>query len=142
LDLHTKQSQSQSVGSATSDMRDGLAMDFSDVQVEALAERIAHKVVERLRPPVREPATIPGLVSKAELAHALRRSTPTIDRWVKLGMPYHDMGTYRLFDLPACRAWVAQRPRPGRPVKVAPSASPPARSLPAGVELRTRKRGA
>ena len=114
-------------------------MDFSEDHVDALAEQIAIEVVERLRGPASEPTAKTGLLSKVELAHALRRSTPTIDRWAKQGMPFNDMGSYRLYDLAACRRWVAGRPRPGRPVKVAPPASS-AVPLLSGVELRTRRR--
>src|ERR1700722_19353939 len=94
--------------------------DLSEVEVDALAERIAVKIVDRLRAPASEPVVTTGLLSKADLAHELRRSTPTIDRWTKQGMPFNDMGSYRLYDLAACRRWVAGRPRPGRPIKVAP----------------------
>jgi hypothetical protein len=113
--------------------------DFSEVHVDELAERIAIKVIERLRAPAPEPLVTNGLLSKAELAHTLRRSTPTVDRWAKQGMPFSDMGSYRLYDLAACRRWVAGRPRPGRPVTVAPPASSSA-PLPSRVELRTRER--
>jgi hypothetical protein len=113
-------------------------MRFSE-DVDALAEQIAIKVVERLRAPASEPTVTTGLLNKAELAHALRRSSPTIDRWAKQGMPFNDMGSYRLYDLVACRGWVSGRPRPGRPVKVAPPASSSVPLL-AGVELRTRRR--
>ena len=114
--------------------------DFSEVHVDELVERIAIKVVERLRAPAPEPVVTDGLLSKAELAHALRRSTPTIDRWAKQGMPFSDMGSYRLYDLASCRRWVAGRPRPGRPARVAAPTSPSA-PLPSNVELRTRRRG-
>jgi hypothetical protein len=113
--------------------------DFSEGHFERLAERIASIVIERLRAPVSEAVAAHGLLSKAELAHALRRSSPTIDRWAKQGMPFNDMQSYRLYDLEACRRWVAGRPRPGRPVNIAAPAVPSA--LPSGVELRTRRRG-
>jgi hypothetical protein len=123
----------------TCSQRGARALDFSDVHVDELAERIARKIVERLRAPTPEPAVTDGSLSKAELAHALRRSIPTIDRWAKQGMPFSDMGSYRLYDLAACRRWVAGRPRPGRPVTVASPASSSS-PLPAGVELRTRRK--
>jgi hypothetical protein len=110
------------------------------MDVDALADQIAIRVAERLKAPAPAPVRSPALLSKSELAHALRRSSPTIDRWAKQGMPFHDMGSYRLYDLSACREWVARRPRPGRPAKVAPPT--PSSTLPPGVELRTRKRGA
>jgi hypothetical protein len=110
---------------------------LSDRDLDVIVERVATRVIGALRPPD-EPEPPPTLLTKAELAHALRRSSPTIDRWVTEGMPYADMGTYRLFDREACRAWVAARPRPGRPPKTAPAATAPA-TLP-GVELRTRTR--
>jgi len=115
--------------------------DLSEVEVDALAERIAIRIVERLRTPASEPVVTTGLLSKGDLAHALRRSTPTIDRWTKQGMPFNDMGSYRLYDLAACRCWVAGRPRPGRPVKVAPPRALSSSALPSGVELRTRRGG-
>ena len=112
---------------------------LSDRHVDELVERIAIMVVERLRPPVPEAVVTNGLLSKAELAHALRRSTPTIDRWAKQGVPFNDMGSYRLHDLATCRTWAAARPRPGRPTNVASACS--STPLPSGVELRTRRRG-
>jgi hypothetical protein len=114
-------------------------IDFSEGQFDRLAERIASIVIERLRTPAPAPVASNGLLNKAELAHALRRSSPTIDRWAKQGMPFNDMQSYRLYDLEACRRWVAGRPRPGRPVNVAAPVMPSA--LPLGVELRTRRRG-
>src|SRR4051794_17794025 len=88
--------------------------------IDALAELVA-QVIVRLRPAAAEPAPPARLLSKGELAHAVHRSVPTIDRWAADGMPYIDMGTYRLYDLDACTAWVAGRPRPGRPIKAAPA---------------------
>lgn len=116
------------------------ATDFPKDHVNELAEQIAIKIVERMRAPAPDAVVTNGLLSKAELAHALRRSTPTIDRWAKQGMPFDDMGSYRLYELAACRGWVAGRPRPGRPVNVAPPAVSSG-LLPSGVELRTRRRG-
>lgn len=114
--------------------------DFAEGQLDKLAERIADIVVERLRGPTPAVSAPSGLLSKAELAHALRRSTPSIDRWAKQGMPFNDMGSYRLYDLAVCRRWVAGRPRPGRPVRVARPGLASA-ALPSGVELRTRRTG-
>ncbi len=45
-------------------------------------------------------------LSKAELAAALGRSTATIDRHVRGGMPFVQEGAHRTFDLDACRAWL------------------------------------
>jgi uncharacterized protein YbgA (DUF1722 family) len=60
-----------------------LVTDFAESQFDELVERIAIRVVERLRAPAPEPRATNALISKAELAHALRRSTPSIDRWAK-----------------------------------------------------------
>jgi hypothetical protein len=115
-------------------------LHFSDGDLDALAERVATKILGVLRPVEPEPTASALLLTKGELAHALRRSTPTIDRWATEGMPFVDMGTYRLYDLAVCQPWIAGRRKPGRPLKAGPvtAASPPA-TVPR-VELRTRLR--
>lgn len=80
----------------------------------------------------RRPAT---MLSKAELGAALHRSPATIDRWSASGMPHQEMGSYRLFDLAACQAWAASRPKPGRPARKAP---PVDAAAPAEYTIRTR----
>jgi len=114
---------------------------LSDRDLEALAERVAIKLVGALRPSEPDTSAAPELVTKAEVAHALRRSTPTVDRWVTEGMPFVDMGSYRLYDLAACREWVAARPKPGRPVR-REQPNIIATSPIVGVERRTRARRA
>jgi hypothetical protein len=86
---------------------------------------IAAAVVRMLRGGAVSPASPPpARLSKAELAVALHRTPATVDRWVRDGMPCDDMGSYKLFDLAACRAWVAARPRVERP-QLARAVAPP-----------------
>jgi len=49
-------------------------------------------------------------LSKAELAAALGKSTATIDRHVRGGMPFAQEGARRTFDLDACRSWLRNPP--------------------------------
>jgi uncharacterized protein (DUF2342 family) len=54
------------------------------------------------------------LLTRDELAHALRVSPQTIDRRVREGMPTEYVGDLPRFDLAACRAWLAANAKPGR----------------------------
>ena len=118
--------------------------DFLDAELDALADKLADRVLRRLgHGEAPRLANSSKLLSKSELALAVRRSAATIDRWATEGMPFDDMGTYRMYDLDKCRTWAARRPKPGRPVKAAPhSGAVTSPGLPPGVELRTRARRA
>jgi hypothetical protein len=116
--------------------------ELSDLDIDRVAERVVAKLLPHLGGASGAPArpAPPQRLSKAELAQALRRTPATVDRWVALGMPCENMGSYRLFDLDACRAWVAARPRKAatKPAP-APTRPPVAATPPPGVELRTRR---
>jgi len=73
------------------------------VDLDALAERIAHKLALRLRGP--EP-----WLTKRELSDLLRVTTAQVDRLVREGMPRFYVGTQSpRFDLDACRRWLERR---------------------------------
>lgn len=48
-------------------------------------------------------------LSKTQVAHELRRSVSTIDRYIADGMPCDDAGTRKAFDVETCRAWLRNR---------------------------------
>lgn len=56
-------------------------------------------------------------LSKTELAAALGKSTATVDRYVRKGMPFLRVGARRSFELDACRAWLGNGPTDGAVVK-------------------------
>lgn len=68
--------------------------------------------------------------SKKRLAAALDKTTATVDRYVREGMPCEHEGKRRAFDLDACRAWLQSR-----------SPQSTKGPLEQGVERRTRSRG-
>ncbi len=105
-------------------------------EIRELAGLVADLVLERLG--ARDER--PELATKGELARVLRVEPASIDRWVRQGMPCAERGSYRLFDRVACEAWVSARPKPERPRRPPPAASPlPVSSV---VELKTRTRKA
>jgi hypothetical protein len=73
---------------------------------------IAELVADLLRPAL---APTSALLTKEELAQTLRVSAQTIDRQVRAGMPVEYVGDLPRFDLAACRAWLATRPKKERP---------------------------
>lgn len=98
---------------------------------DATISEIARRVADLIRP-----ATPPGLLTKDEIAQAFRVTTQCIDIWARSGMPFKDMGHYKLFERQACETWAAGRRKRGRP----PVAKTEAPSL-EGVEFRSRKTG-
>lgn len=112
---------------------------IDDATLAALADRLFALMVDRfgLAAPGARPPPSGKLLTKSELAAHLRRSPSTIDRWAEQGMPFEDMGTYRLYDGSACARWVGQRPRPGRRPRSSGGHTTSTR-LPGQVELRTR----
>lgn len=50
------------------------------------------------------------LLTKEELAKKLDSSIPTIDRWKKMGCPWHPLGLHRVRFIEAeVREWINQR---------------------------------
>ena len=117
---------------------------MTDIDYRRLAAELAPRVADALAArglvfaaPPAPPSQPDDLMSKSALAAVLHRSAATIDRWADAGMPFVDMGSYRLFRRDACFAWASTRPRPGRPVRTSPTSA----SVPVGgAELRTRAR--
>lgn len=56
-------------------------------------------------------------LSKAQLAAALGKSTATIDRYVRNGMPCRSEGAHRIFDLDVCRSWLRNTPSSATPAE-------------------------
>ena len=52
----------------------------------------------------------PGL-DQQHLARALGKSTQSIRNWTREGLPVERIGPHRRYDLPACQAWLAARPK-------------------------------
>ncbi len=113
--------------------------------LDMLADVIARRVVDELRPlltSAREPSpAVPALLDKQALAHALDKSTASIDRLVRDGaIPFVRVGDVRRFDLAAVLAALqvvpatTEKPQPART-----RSSPPTTGL-AGVHLLTRSR--
>ena len=80
------------------------------IDVVALKTLLAEVVRDVVREELSRALAAQRALAKAELAAALRKSTATIDRHVREGMPYVQEGARRIFDLDACRAWLRNRP--------------------------------
>lgn len=80
------------------------------IDVVALKNLLAEVVRDVVREELSRALSSQRPLSKAELAAALRKSTATIDRHVRDGMPYKQEGARRMFDLDECRAWLRNRP--------------------------------
>ncbi|MEZ4301921.1 MAG: hypothetical protein R3B70_43715 [Polyangiaceae bacterium] len=80
------------------------------IDVVALRTLLSEVVRDVVRAELARALSAQRPMSKAELAAALGKSTATIDRHVREGMPYAREGARRIFDLDACRAWLRNRP--------------------------------
>jgi excisionase family DNA binding protein len=81
--------------------------------LDALVERVAERVVERMTPVFENKAPSPPgatLLSKSELASELHVSTATVDRLVRAGrLPFARVGDARRFDVDAVRRALEER---------------------------------
>lgn len=79
---------------------------LDDATLDAIATRVAERVLARLAKT--EP---PPLVTKDEIATALRVSPAQVNRYAKAGMPRHYIGKGRgspRFIVSDCRTWIAE----------------------------------
>jgi excisionase family DNA binding protein len=104
--------------------------------LQVFVDMVAARVVEKLAPMLAEPSAAPPprpLLTKSELANALRVSTATVDRRLReKRIPFVPVGDVKRFDLEAVRAALPEVPAS------APAAAPVQGSL-SGVRLLSRR---
>lgn len=84
---------------------------------EAQLDLLADKIAARLKPP-------PTLVTKEELARALRVSMATVNRLCRAGMPRRHIGDMPRFELAECQEWALSHGEQATKTADVPARSP------------------
>ena len=94
--------------------RDLNEIDYTRLARALIEGGLATAIADALRPHLAALPLAPAtdLLTKDELAHALKVSPQTVSRALTKGLPVEYVGDLPRFDLGACRTWLAAQERP------------------------------